>query len=163
MCFPGYSAVYAGAPTISWFNVQFYNQGGQCYTSYASLFLAANSQESCPTFPGTSVSEIAAYGVPLNKIVCTLSFLRCIHELFIYFIQVVGKYLLTSDASNGFVSASALAGYFLQAYQSLGWQVHEQRVLSFFLNWRVLLVGWCYVLGLENFNVSNMDSTGMAI
>jgi hypothetical protein len=100
----GYSALYvACGADISWFNVQFYNQGLSCYTTFASLFLQSNGIGECAVFPGTSVSEIASYGIPLAKI-------------------VVGKYMLVADASNGFVAASTLGTYFSQAASSLGWQ-----------------------------------------
>ena len=69
--------------------VQFYNQGATCYTSYTSLFVASNGDGSCPSFPGTSVAEIASYGVPLASI-------------------VVGKPLLSADAGTGYVTGSSL-------------------------------------------------------
>lgn len=94
----GYSGVYAKAPTINFFNVQFYNQGASCYVDYNGLFLT-----SCSTFPSTSVNEIAKSGVPLSKI-------------------VVGKYITTADASNGYVSPSTLHQFFQQAQSGLGWK-----------------------------------------
>lgn len=100
----GYSDVYAqvGAQ-INWFNVQFYNQGPTCYTSYESLFTQSNINNNCPSFPGTSVNEIASTGIPLSKI-------------------VVGKYNLQNDGGNGFVSATQLNQYFSRAATSLGWK-----------------------------------------
>jgi chitinase len=99
----GYSAVYKGAAdAISWFNVQFYNQGVNCYVSYNSLFVKSNDNGNCPAFPGTSVQEISSYGIPLSKI-------------------VVGKYNLQGDASNGYVLPSTLATYFSNANSQFKW------------------------------------------
>ena len=53
-------------------------------------------------FQGTSVNEIASYGIPLSKI-------------------VVGKYLETSDASNGYMTAAQLKTAFSQAQTDLSW------------------------------------------
>jgi chitinase len=99
----GYSAVWAQAAKggIDFFNMQFYNQGPTCYTSTESLFVASNANASCPSFPGTSVSEIAAYGVPLS-------------------VQVIGKPLEVNDAGTGWMSAAALAAALAQARASLG-------------------------------------------
>lgn len=98
----GYSGVYAQASgAIDFLNVQFYNQGSSCYVSYDSLFTASNAGGACPSFPGTSVQEIASYGIPLNKI-------------------VVGKYL-SGDASNGYVDPGTLGGYLRTAQNQLGW------------------------------------------
>jgi len=97
----GYTGVYKQASQyITFFNVQFYNQGAGCYSDYTSLF--KNSGPACPPFPHTSVGEIAAAGVPLSKI-------------------VVGKPVTAADASNGWLSGSALAGLFNQAKSDLGW------------------------------------------
>ena len=60
-----------------------------------------------PEFPGTSVSEIASYGVPQSKL-------------------VVGKVTRAVDAGNGFMSAFALGACFaLQASSNsvTPWQV----------------------------------------
>jgi hypothetical protein len=56
--------VYAGAAAaIDFFLVQFYNQGPSCYTTYNGLFLNSLDGGACPNFPGTSVAEIARYGL----------------------------------------------------------------------------------------------------
>ncbi|KAJ3015597.1 UNVERIFIED_CONTAM: hypothetical protein HDU68_012653 [Siphonaria sp. JEL0065] len=49
---------------IDFYNVQYYNQGNTAYDTCETLFYASGG-----VFPGTSVFEIAANGVPLNKIV----------------------------------------------------------------------------------------------
>jgi chitinase len=100
----GYSAVYAGAgSSISFFNIQFYNQGPTCYVTYTGLFkMSLDNGVGCTAFPGTSVSEIFSYGIPLYKI-------------------VVGKFNLPSDASTGFVSAPTLGQWFTTANQELGY------------------------------------------
>jgi len=93
----GYTGVYAKAPTINFFNVQFYNQGANCYVDYDGLFT-----KSCSNFPGTAVAEIAKAGIPLSKI-------------------VVGKYIAPGDASNGFIAPGTLHTYFQQAKTNLNW------------------------------------------
>jgi len=95
----GYTAVYNAAPTIDFFNMQFYNQGATCYVDYAGLFTNSNS---CGAFPGTSVYEISSYGIPLSKI-------------------AVGKPLTTADAGTGYVDAGSLAGFVKQASSDIGW------------------------------------------
>ncbi|KAF9530434.1 glycoside hydrolase [Crepidotus variabilis] len=81
---------------IDWYNIQFYNQGASEYTSCASLLTTSSN-----TWPQTAVFQIAANGVPLDKI-------------------VIGKPGIASDASNGFVSTSTLAGCLSQA-KAKGW------------------------------------------
>jgi len=94
----GYTAVHQRVGNyITFYNVQFYNQGASCYVDYPGLF-----QKSCSNFPLTSVGEIAAAGIPLNKI-------------------VVGKPVTTADASNGWVSGASLHSLFGQAKSSNGW------------------------------------------
>jgi hypothetical protein len=95
----GYSAVYKNAPHIDYLLVQFYNQGASCYITYKGLI--ENSTE-CTNFPGTSIKEIASYGIPLDKI-------------------VLGKPMRQQDAGTGQMSASAIAGVVQQAKQSIGW------------------------------------------
>lgn len=98
----GYTSVYLHASNaIDFFNIQFYNQGQNCYVSYQGLFKTSSQSNTC-VFPGTSVQEIQSYGIPYSKL-------------------VVGKYLLAGDASNGMVSAGDLHQYFTQAQNELGW------------------------------------------
>ncbi|KAI0794033.1 glycoside hydrolase [Fomes fomentarius] len=49
---------------IDWYNIQFYNQGDTQYTDCEGLINTSGG-----TFPGSSVFEIAANGVDLNKLV----------------------------------------------------------------------------------------------
>jgi len=93
----GYTSVYNKAKSIDFFSIQFYNQGTNCYIDYDGLFV-----KSCSNFPESSVGEIAKAGIPLNKI-------------------VVGKYITTGDASNGFVAPATLHNFFQQAKTNLGW------------------------------------------
>eukprot|EP01087_Luapelamoeba_hula_P009078 TRINITY_DN231_c1_g1_i1.p1 TRINITY_DN231_c1_g1~~TRINITY_DN231_c1_g1_i1.p1 ORF type:complete len:321 (+),score=53.23 TRINITY_DN231_c1_g1_i1:182-1144(+) len=94
----GYTAVYQKATTIDFFNCQFYNQGASCYTSYQGLFVDSSS---CSAFPGTALQQIAAYGVPKEKI-------------------VVGKPVTTADGGSGYVDPNTLAGFLRQA-RNTGW------------------------------------------
>jgi hypothetical protein len=99
----GYTAVWGGTGpgVVDWFGVQAYNQGPGCYTSAAGLFTRSGAD--CPGCPGTSLGEIAGYGVPLNRL-------------------VVGKPLVAGvDAGSGWVSAGNLGAYFAQAAAAQGW------------------------------------------
>ena len=80
------------------------SQGATCYTSYTSLFVSSNAGGVCPYFAGTSVSEIASYGIPMSSI-------------------IVGKPLLISDAGSGYVSPTALRDMMNTASGSggIGW------------------------------------------
>ena len=83
---------------INFYMVQFYNQGNTQYNSYQELFTQATGH-----FSGTSVKEIAARGIPLQKI-------------------VVGKPLVQADAANtGFVCQKELGNWSEKAYNELGW------------------------------------------
>jgi len=96
----GYTSVYAGIKDIlTFFNVQFYNQGSNCYISYTSLF--QNGGGTCG-LPSTSVSEINKAGIPMDLI-------------------VVGKPVHQNDASDGYVAPATLHGWFGTAKSSLGW------------------------------------------
>lgn len=96
----GYTGVMAQAGNaIDFLNVQFYNQGGSCYTTYTGLF--ERSASDCGSFPGTSVKEIIAYGIPSNKI-------------------VVGKYYPQTAASDGWVTAANLGAFSRQAKTAFG-------------------------------------------
>lgn len=81
---------------IDWYNVQFYNQGASEYTDCNGLLTSSGG-----TFPGTSVFEIAANNIDLNKL-------------------VIGKPASAADASNGFMDTATLASCVAQA-QSKGW------------------------------------------
>jgi chitinase len=119
----GYTAIEK-ATQVDFYNVQFYNQGATCYTTYEGLFV--NSGKSCSTFPGTSISEINQWGVPMNKI-------------------VLGKPLIEGDASNGFVSASALKTMITYA-QSHG------------INWNAGVMFWMFH-GNDQASASSMIQT----
>ncbi|KAF4610520.1 hypothetical protein D9613_006969 [Agrocybe pediades] len=81
---------------IDWYNVQFYNQGTNEYTTCSGLLTASSS-----TWPQSSLFQIAANGVPLSKL-------------------VIGKPATSGDASNGFISTSTLATCVNQA-KNQGW------------------------------------------
>jgi chitinase len=81
---------------IDWYNVQFYNQGDTEYTTCTGLLTRSSS-----TWPNSAVFQIAAGGVPLSKI-------------------VIGKPAMPSDAANGFMTTSTLAGCLSEA-KKLGW------------------------------------------
>ncbi|KAJ7890924.1 glycoside hydrolase family 18 protein [Mycena olivaceomarginata] len=81
---------------IDWYNVQFYNQGVTEYTTCAGLLTASSN-----TWPQSSVFQIAANGVPLNKI-------------------VIGKPATGADATNGFMDPATLSSCLAQA-KAQGW------------------------------------------
>ncbi|KAJ7626945.1 glycoside hydrolase family 18 protein [Roridomyces roridus] len=93
----GYLGVHAAVGSmIDWYNIQFYNQGVTEYTSCSGLLTSSSSQ-----WPQSAVFQIAASGVPLNKI-------------------VIGKPAAAGDATNGYVDPGTLAGCLAQA-KSSGW------------------------------------------
>ncbi|KAF7358672.1 Glycoside hydrolase [Mycena sanguinolenta] len=93
----GYLGVNAAVGNlIDWYNVQFYNQGVTEYTTCAGLLTASSAQ-----WPESAVFQIAANGVPLNKI-------------------VIGKPATASDASNGYMDPGALSTCLAQA-KTQGW------------------------------------------
>jgi len=102
---PGQSGGYTGVAqkagsNVTFYNVQFYNQGGSCYTTYQGIFTSSASD--CGVFPGTSVAEINSQGVPLSQI-------------------VVGKPTMTNEASNGYVDGNTLGGFVSQASGDINW------------------------------------------
>ncbi|KAJ6515099.1 glycoside hydrolase family 18 protein [Mycena vitilis] len=93
----GYLKVHnAVGNLIDWYNIQFYNQGTTEYTTCDGLLTASSS-----AWPQSSVFEMAANGVPLEKI-------------------VIGKPAGSADASNGFMDANTLAGCVASA-KAKGW------------------------------------------
>ncbi|KZT33972.1 glycoside hydrolase [Sistotremastrum suecicum HHB10207 ss-3] len=91
-----YRAVDTGAgSSIDWYNLQFYNQGSD-YTTCTTLLTTSNSD-----FPGSSIFEINAFGVPLSKL-------------------VIGKPATTADATTGYMDLGTLAGCLGQA-KAKGW------------------------------------------
>ncbi|EMD33176.1 glycoside hydrolase family 18 protein [Gelatoporia subvermispora B] len=83
-------------PLVDWYNIQFYNQGTSEYTTCTNLLTTSGG-----AFPNSSVFEIAAAGVPLDKL-------------------VIGKPANAADADNGYVDPSTLAQCLEQA-KSQGW------------------------------------------
>jgi chitinase len=84
---------------IDFYMIQFYNQGDSQYNTYNELFVNATGKQ----FNGTSVSEIAKLGVPLNKL-------------------VVVKPILVNDATNtGWVDSTSLGQWAIQANTDYGW------------------------------------------
>jgi len=89
-----YLAVHSNVgDLIDWYNVQFYNQGPNAYTTCDSLLTKSSD--------GSALFEIAASGVPLSKL-------------------VIGKPATESDANNGFMSTDTLATCLKQA-SGKGW------------------------------------------
>ncbi|KZT09935.1 glycoside hydrolase family 18 protein [Laetiporus sulphureus 93-53] len=82
---------------IDWYNVQFYNQGADEYTTCDGLLT-----ESSSAWPNTALFQINSVGgVPLDKL-------------------VIGKPSAASDASNGYMDPSTLATCVEQA-KGQGW------------------------------------------
>ncbi|EIW79374.1 glycoside hydrolase family 18 protein [Coniophora puteana RWD-64-598 SS2] len=83
----GYVAVdKAVGNLIDWYNIQFYNQGTSEYTTCDGLLT-----QSSAAWPKSSLFEISAQGVPLDKL-------------------VIGKPATATDATNGFIDTATLAG-----------------------------------------------------
>jgi hypothetical protein len=77
---------------IDWYNIQFYNQGNDAYSTYTTLF-----KQSGAWAQQTSVDELVKKGVPRSKV-------------------VVGKPTPPKETENtGFVAASVLGGIFAEA------------------------------------------------
>ncbi|KAJ7768694.1 glycoside hydrolase family 18 protein [Mycena maculata] len=82
----GYLGVDAAVgDLIDWYNIQFYNQGTSEYVTCAGLLTASSS-----SWPESALFQIAANGVPLNKL-------------------VIGKPATAADASNGYIAPATLA------------------------------------------------------
>lgn len=81
---------------IDWYNLQFYNQGTSEYTTCAGLL-----DRSSNTWPQTALFQIAANGVPVDKL-------------------VIGKPAAIGDANNGFMTPALLAQCVQQA-KNRGW------------------------------------------
>lgn len=93
----GYLAIdQAVGSLIDWYNVQFYNQGSSMYATCTGLLTSSGG-----AYPGSSVFEINASGVSLNKI-------------------VIGKPASQGDAGSGYMSPSTLAGCLATA-MTKGW------------------------------------------
>jgi hypothetical protein len=75
-------------------------EGPSCYASYTGVFTSSAAGGCWAT--GTSVKELAAYGVPPRVV-------------------VVGKPLLQADAGSGFVSALNLGSWSALAKSGFGW------------------------------------------
>ncbi|KAF9454329.1 glycoside hydrolase family 18 protein [Macrolepiota fuliginosa MF-IS2] len=93
----GYLKVHQSVGSlIDWYNVQFYNQGVNEYTTCDNLLTTSSS-----VWPQSALFQIAASGVPLSKL-------------------VIGKPATSSDAGSGFISTSTLASCVQQA-KNKGW------------------------------------------
>ncbi|KXN83991.1 hypothetical protein AN958_00638 [Leucoagaricus sp. SymC.cos] len=93
----GYLKVHKSVGSmIDWYNVQFYNQGVNEYTTCHNLLTTSSS-----TWPQSALFQIAANGVPLSKL-------------------VIGKPATAGDAGSGFISTSTLASCVRQA-KNKGW------------------------------------------
>jgi len=95
----GYLAVdTAVGSLIDWYNIQFYNQGVSQYTTCDNLLNTSGG-----SYPGSSVFEISANGVPLNKL-------------------VIGKPAVAANApSGGYVDPATLSTCVSQA-AAKGWK-----------------------------------------
>ncbi|PFH51616.1 glycoside hydrolase family 18 protein [Amanita thiersii Skay4041] len=82
---------------IDWYNIQFYNQGVNEYTTCDGLL-----NNSTSTWPGSALLQIGNSGVPLSKL-------------------VVGKPGTTADANNGYMPTSTLASCLQKAKEQTGW------------------------------------------
>ena len=81
---------------IDFLNIQFYNQGSSDYLTYETLFVKADGWS-----PNTALGQIAAKGIPMNKL-------------------VIGKPVTPGDVSNtGYVMQDTLAGIFKTARQGV--------------------------------------------
>eukprot|EP01004_Peranema_trichophorum_P005373 NODE_4232_length_1203_cov_48.340741_g3732_i0.p1 GENE.NODE_4232_length_1203_cov_48.340741_g3732_i0~~NODE_4232_length_1203_cov_48.340741_g3732_i0.p1 ORF type:complete len:338 (+),score=68.79 NODE_4232_length_1203_cov_48.340741_g3732_i0:48-1016(+) len=95
----GYVQVYKQLNgDIDWFNLQFYNQGEGCYSTYDTLFKSYKSGWDS----GNAIAELKSQGIPYEKL-------------------IVGKYYPALNGGSGLVEPSVLNSFFQQAKQELGW------------------------------------------
>ncbi|KZV61339.1 glycoside hydrolase family 18 protein [Peniophora sp. CONT] len=94
----GYLAVDSAVGSlIDWYNIQFYNQGATQYTDCTGLLTTSGGQ-----YPGSSVFEISANGVNIDKL-------------------VIGKPAVAADGpSGGYIDPATLATCVSQA-KAKGW------------------------------------------
>jgi chitinase len=112
---------------IDFYNIQFYNQVEDAYTNFTTLF-----ESSGGPWNKTSVMELNARGIPLNKI-------------------VIGKPVTQADASNtGYVAPADLKGLFNQGQQTykwyaglMIWQYPSDSDLSFVSTVTTDLINYC--------------------
>jgi len=85
--------------SITWYNVQFYNQGTSDYLTYQTVFVSSDGWAT-----NTSILQIAAAGIPLQKI-------------------VLGKPVTQAGVSNtGYVDLSTLTSIVDQGLSSSSWR-----------------------------------------
>jgi hypothetical protein len=111
-----YCALSGGGNMINWFNVQYYNQGNENYTSYNQIFVESTTTGyTYPWFPGTAIEEVAGsstspysyqnYGsptVPQNA-------------------MIVGGILAPSYGSSGYNDPTDLGDWIAQAGTTYGY------------------------------------------
>jgi chitinase len=99
----GYMAVEKMLPpnVVDFYNIQYYNQGGDTYTTYNNIFVQGSTNRTSLVY-GTAVAELIAAGMDSNKI-------------------VVGKPYWESDAGDGYTPCASLAAMGKKASTSLGW------------------------------------------
>jgi chitinase len=83
---------------ISFYNIQFYNQGVGMYDSAVGLFNVSGGWA-----PKSSINEIIASGVPSEKV-------------------ILGKPAMTADANNGWMPAGVLNSAIIANYPYNGWK-----------------------------------------
>lgn len=95
----GYKAVHASAgDAIDWYNIQYYNQGTDAYTTYQTLVVQENIPNGGCVSPwdGSLTDVITKQGIPQEKI-------------------VVGKIVGEGDGNNGWIDVVTFAGILQQA------------------------------------------------
>eukprot|EP00911_Craspedida_sp_UC1_P001402 UC1_evm5s1056 len=105
--------MFYAASDIDWFNLQFYNQWPQCYTTFETLAIKSdfNAPKSCiKVWDGSLTDLIKNHNLPPEKL-------------------VVGKIVAQGDGNAGWVDADTLASILKQARAkwptlrgAMGWQ-----------------------------------------
>ena len=99
-CCPVSSGGLLSGSSLFIFHSPLCSQGWGCYITYNGTFADSYAGGTC--LPGTAVSQIASYGVPMKSI-------------------VVGKYLIDGvDASNGYVAPATLHSWYDTATAQYG-------------------------------------------
>ncbi|KAF8532434.1 glycoside hydrolase superfamily [Gautieria morchelliformis] len=127
---------------IDFYNVQFYNDGYDVYTDCAGLLT-----QSPASFPKSSLFEIAASGVSLNKL-------------------LIGKPVIDPDASNGYITPQVLGQCVQQAVSKkwaggiMGWQFRDPQGAAAFIGPSLAAFGLSGGSGSEGSNGGGASGSG---
>ena len=101
---------------INWFNVQYYNQGNENYTSYNQIFVESTTTGSTDSsFPGTAIEEVAGSSTSPN------SYQTYGSPTVPQNAMIVGGILSASYGSSGYNDPTDLGDWIVQAGTDYGY------------------------------------------